>query len=62
MTGSSFSEMAQNFAGSAGSGNKVTNQDFLQFATRGLNAAAAFGKVMGKTEAQVHEYGQRWRH
>jgi phage-related protein len=54
MTGSSFSEMAQIFAGSAGS-NKVTNQDFLQFATRGLNAAAAFGKVMGKTEAQVHE-------
>ena len=54
MTGSSFSEMAQIFAGSAGS-NKVTNQDFMQFATRGLNAAAAFGKVMGKTEAQVHE-------
>src|SRR6478609_10457426 len=29
--------------------------DLMQFATRGLNAAAAIGKVLGKTEAQVHE-------
>lgn len=54
MTGSSFTEIADIFAGSAGSG-KVTNQDLMQFATRGLNAAAAVGKVMGKTEAQIHE-------
>lgn len=54
MTGSSFTEMADIFAGSAGTG-KVTNQDLMQFATRGLNAAAAVGKVLGKTEAQVHE-------
>lgn len=54
LTGKSFTEIADIFAGSAGSG-KVTNQDLLQFATRGLNAAAAVGKVMGKTEAQVHE-------
>lgn len=54
MTGSSFTEMADIFAGSAGTG-KVTNMDLMQFATRGLNAAAAIGKVLGKTEAQVHE-------
>ena len=54
MTGASFKEIAYVYAGSAGSG-KVTNMDLLQFATRGLNAAAAVGKVMGKTEAQVHE-------
>jgi hypothetical protein len=53
MTGSSFTEMADIFAGSAGTG-KVTNMDLMQFATRGLNAAAAIGKVLGKTEAQVH--------
>jgi hypothetical protein len=39
MTGRSFTEMADIFAGSAGSG-KVTNMDLMQFATRGLNAAA----------------------
>jgi hypothetical protein len=54
MTGSSFTEMADIFAGSAGTG-KVTNMDLMQFATRGLNAAASVGKVLGKTEAQVHE-------
>ena len=54
LTGRSFSEMAMIFTGSAGTG-KVTNQDFLQFATRGLNAAAAYAKVTGKTEAQIHE-------
>lgn len=54
MTGSSFSEIGDIFAGVAGQG-KLTNQDLLQFATRGLNAAAAIGKVMGKSEAQIHE-------
>jgi tape measure domain-containing protein len=54
MTGSSFSEMADIFTASAGSG-KVNTQDLLQFSTRGLNAAAALAKQMGKTEAQVRE-------
>lgn len=39
----------------AAANNKVTNIDFEQFATRGLNAAAAYAKATGKTEAQVHE-------
>lgn len=54
MTNTSFSEIAQIFTSSAGSG-KVNNQDLLQFATRGLNASAAVAKQMGITEAQVHE-------
>lgn len=54
MTGTSFTEMADIFASSAGSG-KVNNQDLMQFATRGLNAAAAIAPILGKTEAQVHE-------
>jgi tape measure domain-containing protein len=54
LTGRSFGEMAMIFTGSAGTG-KVTNQDFMQFATRGMNAAAAYAKQMGLTEAQVHQ-------
>lgn len=54
LTGKSFSEMADIFAGAAATG-KITNQDLQQFATRGLNAAASFGKVIGKTEAEIHE-------
>lgn len=54
LSGSSFTEIADIFAGSAGSG-KVTNQDLLQFSTRGLNAAASLAKVLGTTEAQIHE-------
>ena len=54
MTGVSFGEMAQIYQSSAGTGI-VNNQDLGQFATRGLNAAAAIAKVMGKTEAQIHE-------
>lgn len=54
MTGRSYSEMAMIFTSSAATG-KVNNQDLLQFATRGLNAAAAFAKQTGVTEAQVHE-------
>jgi tape measure domain-containing protein len=54
MTGTSFTEIADIFAGVAGTG-KLTNQDLMQFATRGLNAAAALGKQMGKSEAQIHE-------
>lgn len=54
MTGTSFTEIADIFAGVAGTG-KLTNQDLMQFATRGLNAAASLGKQMGKSEAQIHE-------
>ncbi len=54
LTGASFSEMANIFTGAAAMG-KVSNQDFNSFAVRGLNAAAAYAKVIGKTEAQVRE-------
>lgn len=54
LTSRSFSEIGDIFASSAATG-VVNNQDLLQFATRGLNAAAALGKVLGKTEAQIHE-------
>jgi tape measure domain-containing protein len=54
MTGSSFSDIAQIFTQSAASG-KVNTMDLQQFASRGLNVAAALGKVMGKTEQQVRE-------
>lgn len=54
LTGSSFTEIADIFAGSAGSG-KVTNQDLLQFSTRGLNAAAAIAPILHTTEAGIHE-------
>jgi tape measure domain-containing protein len=54
MTGSSFSDMAYLFTTSAASG-RITNIDLQQFATRGLNAAAALGKQMGKTESEIHQ-------
>jgi tape measure domain-containing protein len=54
MTGSNFAEIGDIFTSAAGAG-KVGNQELNQFATRGLNAAAAVGKVMGKTEAQIHQ-------
>jgi len=53
MTGTSYSDMAYLFTTSAASG-KITNMDLQQFATRGINAAAAYGKATGQTEAQVH--------
>lgn len=54
MTGTAYSDMAYLFTTSAASG-RITNMDLQQFATRGLNAAAAYAKQTGKTEAQVHE-------
>jgi phage-related protein len=54
MTGSSFSDMAYLFTTSAASG-RITNIDLQQFATRGLNAAAALGKQMGKSEQEIHQ-------
>lgn len=54
MTGTSFEEISGIFTSAAGAG-KVSNQEFNQFAVRGLNAASAVGKVIGKTEAEVHQ-------
>ena len=54
MTGSTFSDISRIFTQSAASG-KVNTMDLQQFASRGLNVAAALGKVMGKTEMQVRE-------
>lgn len=54
MTNTSFSEIAQIFTSSAGTGI-VNNQDLMQFATRGLNAAAALAKVWGVTEKEVRQ-------
>lgn len=54
MTNRSFSEIADIMTSSAATG-KVTNMDLEQFATRGLNAAAAYAKATGMTEAQVHQ-------
>lgn len=54
MTGSSFAEIGYIFTGIAGQG-KVNTQDLMQFATRGVNAAAAIAKVMGTTEQAVRD-------
>ena len=54
ITGRSFGEMSQIFTQSAATG-KITNMDLQQFATRNLNAASAYAKQLGITEAQVHE-------
>lgn len=54
MTGKGFSEIADIFAGSAGSGF-VNNMDLMQFSTRGLNAAAAIAPILHTTEANIHE-------
>lgn len=53
-TGKSYSEIGQIFTGIAGVG-KLTSQDLIQFGTRGLNVAAALGKQMHLTEAQVRD-------
>ena len=54
MTGASFKDIAYVYQGIAGTG-KVTQQDFLQFGTRGLNVAAALAKEFGKTEQEVRD-------
>lgn len=54
LTGRSFTEIADIFTSSAGTG-VVNTMDLQQFATRGLNAAAAVAKVLGKTEQQVRD-------
>lgn len=54
MTGRSFDDIAQIFTKIAGQ-SKATNQDLDQLATRGLNARAIIGEVLGKTEDEVRE-------
>jgi hypothetical protein len=54
MSNSSFDEIAGIFTTIAGMG-KASNQQLNQFSFRGLNAAAAIGKQINKTEAQVRE-------
>lgn len=54
ITNSSFSEISDIFTGIAATG-KLGNQDLLQFATRGLDAAAILAKAMHTSEANVHE-------
>jgi tape measure domain-containing protein len=52
VTNSSFTDISQIFTTIAGAG-KINSQQLYQFATRGLNVAAALGKQWGKTEQQV---------
>src|SRR5262252_600667 len=54
MTNSSFSEMADVFTSAAGQG-KISGYTLERISYRGLNAAAAFAKQTGKTEAEVRQ-------
>lgn len=54
MTNSSFSEMADVFTSAAGQG-KISGYTLERISYRGLNAAAAFAKQTGKTEAEVRK-------
>lgn len=53
ITGTQFSQMSYLFTQGAAKGH-IDNQDLMQFATNGFNAAAAFAKQTGTTEAAVH--------
>lgn len=52
VTNSSFSDISQIFTTIAGAG-KINSEQLYQFATRGLNVAAALGKQWHMTEQQV---------
>lgn len=54
MTGSSFEEMADVFTQAAGQG-KISGYTLQRISMRGLNAAAALAKQMGKTEAEIRD-------
>jgi tape measure domain-containing protein len=54
MTNSSFSEIADVFTAAAGQG-KISGYTLERISYRGLNAAAAFAKQTGKTEAEVRK-------
>ena len=54
MTNSSYEDISHVFTRVAGNG-RVFATDLQSIASRGLNAAAALGKYLGKTEAQIRE-------
>lgn len=54
LTNSSFGDISQIFTTIAGAG-KINSEQLYQFATRGLNVAAALGKQMGKSEQQIRQ-------
>ena len=54
MTGAQYEDIAQIFTTVAGQG-KVMTMQFRQIESRGLNAAAAVGEYLGKTEAEVRD-------
>lgn len=54
MTGSSYEDMASIFTTVAGQG-KVMTMQLRQIEARGLNAAAALGEYLGKSEAEVRD-------
>lgn len=58
MTGSSYEEIAYIFEKVNGN-MKVTNQDLQMIGGRGLNATAALGKALGKTEQQITEMARK---
>lgn len=53
-TNSSYDDIANIFTTIAGNGRLMGDQ-LRQFSTRGMNAAAALGKAMGATEAEVRD-------
>lgn len=54
MTNTSYAEMADIFVTGAGKG-KIMGMELQRISHRGVNAAAALGKVWGKTEQEVRE-------
>lgn len=54
MTNSSYDEMARIFTRVAGNG-RVMAIDLNSIAARGVNVAAALGKALGKTEAEIRD-------
>lgn len=54
MTNTGFAEMADVFTQAAGQG-KISGYTLERISMRGLNAAAALGKQMGKSEAEIRQ-------
>lgn len=54
MTNTSYEEMGNIMTDIAGAG-KLTNEMLTRFSYRGMNATAALGKQLGKTEAEIKE-------
>lgn len=54
LTGTQFNQMSYLFTQGAAKGH-IDNQDLMQFATNGFNAAAAYAKANHLTEQSVHD-------